>query len=209
MKPRVSVNLAISADGRISDVRRRPSGWTSGRDHQRLLDLRRGADALMVGRATWIADQMTMRIPGDSPQPLRCIISRHGDLPASHPIFQSPGGDIHVLCTEGMPDKPMPPGTEIHMGSLESFLHALAENHDVRRIHCEGGGYLVSELLRIHAVDELHLTIAAHTIFGGQSAPTATGIPDKFQLPESTFLLLDSFEPDESLGECYLTYRRP
>ena len=73
--PSISINFAVSADGKISSVAKRPSGWTSEEDHARLLRLREGADALLVGRGTLEADRMTMRAPGD---PLRCVASRSG-----------------------------------------------------------------------------------------------------------------------------------
>lgn len=208
MKPHVSLNLALSADGKISDPASRPSGWTSPLDHTRLLRLRRGADALLVGRRTWLADRMTMRIPDSTHQPLRCIATRHGSLDPHHPVFHTTGGDIHVLCTESLPDLPRPKDVHFHSGTLEGFLTTLCESHNVRTLHCEGGGFLVRELLRIEAVDTLYLTLAGHTLFGGLASPTLTGVPELGHLPLSTHLTLESFEPDPATGECFLTYRR-
>ena len=206
--PRVSINLALSADGKISDPLARPSGWTSSADHQRLLHLRGHADALLVGRRTWLADRMTMLSPYSSTPPLRCIVSRHGTLDPLHPLFSTPGGDIHVLCTDTLPSAPPNAGVSFHQGNLASFLHTLHASHHVRSLHCEGGGYLIRELLRIHAVDTLHITIAGHTIFGGLHSPTATGIPDLGFFTPSIPLSLESFEHLPATGECFLTYRR-
>ena len=61
--PTVSLNFAISADGKISSIDRRPSDWTSKDDFERLLALRLEADALLVGRGTLVADAMNMTIP--------------------------------------------------------------------------------------------------------------------------------------------------
>jgi riboflavin biosynthesis pyrimidine reductase len=208
MKPHISLNLALSADGKISDPHSRPSGWTSPIDHDRLLLLRRDKDALLVGRRTWLADRMTMRIPDSIHQPLRCLVTRHGSLDPLHPLFHTPGGEIHVLCTESLPTPPHPQNVHFHSGSLDSFLTTLHDSLHVQTLHCEGGGFLVRELLRINAVDTLHLTLAGHTLFSGMTSPTLTGIPNLEFLPSSTHLTLESFEPLTASNECFLTYRR-
>lgn len=200
-RPLISINFALSADGKISSVRKRPSGWTSQEDHARLLELRKHADALLVGRGTLEADRMTMKAPHD---PLRCVVSRGGDFDPAHPLFHTPGGPIHLLATAGKGREV--PGAILHQGSLAGFL---AELHTlgVGRVHCEGGGELVRELLELDAVDEIHLTWAGHTLFGGREAPTLSGVPGDF-LPTSRQFELTEFDPRPETGECFLSYRR-
>jgi riboflavin biosynthesis pyrimidine reductase len=200
-RPRITLNFAISADGKISSVAKRPSGWTSPEDHARLLKLREGADALLVGRGTLEADRMTMTAPGE---PLRCVVSRRGEFDSAHPLFHTPGGPIHLLATAGQ--APPIPGTTAHTGSLASFLETL-DSMGVQRLHCEGGGELARELATLDALDEIHLTWAGHTLFGGRQAPTTTGIPGEF-LPASREYELAHFDPRPETGECFLSYRR-
>lgn len=205
-RPWISANLAISADGKISDARQRPSGWTSKADHDRLMALRRNADALIVGRGTLEKDRMSLRSPGSAEPPLRCIVSRSGRIPPDHPVFQTEGGTVHLLIT-GTAESPALPGVVIHRESLDGFVRLLAESHGVGRLHCEGGGELIRSLAELDLLDELHLTLAGHTIFGGAESPTATGIPGDF-LPASREFTLHGFEPQPETGECFLTYRR-
>ena len=205
IRPWISTNLAVSIDGKISSVARRPSGWTSREDHARLLELRRGADALMVGRGTLEADRMTMNIPDQPRQPLRCVVSRRGVFDLGHPLFHTPGGEIHLLVTENPVCDP-PCGT-VHHGTLAGFLTTLAEQHGVKRLHCEGGGGLIRSLAELDAIDEFHLTLAGHTLFGGHGAPTATGAPGDF-LPCSLAFEMSHFDPIPESGECFLSYRR-
>jgi len=94
----------------------------------------------------------------------------------------------------------------VHAGSLASFLGELAAS-GIRHIHCEGGGELVRELAALDAIDEIHLTWAGHTIFGGRAAPTISGVPGDF-LPASREYELVEFDPRPDLGECFLSYRR-
>ena len=200
-RPFISINFAVSADGKISSVAKRPSGWTSKEDHARLLKLREGADALLVGRGTLEADRMTMKASGN---PLRCVVSRSGGFDPAHPLLVSEGGPIHLLVTEG--EAPHIPGATVHTGTLSDFLETLAAMN-VKHLHCEGGGELARELAAMDAIDEIHLTWAAHTIFGGRTAPTISGVPDQFMPASRTYELIE-FEPHPETGECFLSYRR-
>jgi riboflavin biosynthesis pyrimidine reductase len=200
-RPRLSLNLALSADGKISSVARRPSGWTSKDDHARLLELRQGADALLVGRGTLEADRMTLKAPGD---PWRCVVSRGGGFDPAHPLFHTPGGPVHLLVTDGV--APDIPGATVHTSGLADFLETMAAA-GIGRVHCEGGGQLVFALAELDAIDEIHLTWAGHTLFGGRAAPTPSGVPGDF-LPATREYELTEFDPRPETGECFLSYRR-
>jgi 2,5-diamino-6-(ribosylamino)-4(3H)-pyrimidinone 5'-phosphate reductase len=199
--PRISINLAISADGKISSAAKRPSGWTSAADRERLRQLRKSADALLVGRGTLEADRMTLRAEGD---PLRCVVSRGGSFDPAHPLFHTPGGPIHLLATEGGP--PEIPTATMHRGSLADFLETLA-TLGVRHLHCEGGGQLIFALAEMDLIDEVHLTWAGQMLFGGVKTPTLSGVPGNF-LPASREYELTEFVPQPATGECFLSYRR-
>jgi riboflavin biosynthesis pyrimidine reductase len=209
--PTLSLNFAISADGKIAPAGGSCGRWTSAADHDRLLQLRLDADALLVGRGTLDADRMTLTLPArlDPPrQPLRCIVSRRGRLDPGHPLFTTPGGPIHLLVTG--PDAPpaeLAAVATIHRSPLTDFLATLHHDHGVRHVHCEGGGQLARALLELDLVATLHLTWAGHTVFGGHDAPTLTGLPGDF-LPASRQFELAAFAPHQDLGECFLTYRR-
>ena len=200
-RPHLSVNFAVSLDGKITSVGHRPSGWTSADDLARLKALRQDADALLVGRGTLEADRMTLTAPQN---PLRCVVSRSGRFDPSHPLFHTPGGPIHLLGTRESPTGI--PGTIAHRGPLLDFIENL-HRLGVRRLHCEGGGSLVRELAELDLVDEIHLTWAAHTVFGGREAPGLLGPPGDF-LPASRSYELVHFEPHPHLAEAFLTYRR-
>jgi riboflavin biosynthesis pyrimidine reductase len=200
-RPLLSLNLALSADGKISSASMRPSGWTSKGDHVRLLELRKGAGALLVGRGTLEADRMTMKAPDD---PWRCVVSRSGRFDPAHPLFHTPGGPVHLLVTEG--GAPQITGATVHTGSLAAFLETMAAA-GIGRVHCEGGGELVFALAELDAIDEIHLTWAGHILFGGRESPTLSGVPGDF-LPATRLFELTAFEPRPENGECFLSYRR-
>lgn len=205
-RPRISCNLAISADGKISSPGHRPANWTSEEDLQLLKKLRRGADALMVGRGTADTDRMTMTVEDQDTQPLRCIVSRHGELTAEHPIFSREGGKIHLLATQGYRGDHGDQVT-VHECSLMEFLETLRRDHGVQHLHCEGGGQLIRELAEHDVIDELHITWAGHTLLGGRESPTLSGVLGE-HLGSSRDFELSKFEHCAEIGECFLTYRR-
>lgn len=212
-RPTVLINFAITADGKISTVNRDPSQFTSAQDHQRLLEIRKRADALLVGRGTLEADNMSMAIPPElkpSHQPLRCIASRMGDFDLGHRVFHTSGGAIHLLATSAPDNYDSSSyeavGAAVHRCSLAEFLELLAADHQVETLLCEGGGTLVRALVELDALDEIHLTWAGHTIFGGAESPTITG-PLGDYLPASLEFELTHFEPLDN-GECFLSYTR-
>ncbi|MBB5352858.1 riboflavin-specific deaminase-like protein [Haloferula luteola] len=202
VRPHLSLNFALSADGRITSIAGISSGWTSEADQERFHRLRVEADALLVGRGTLEADRMTLTAPQN---PLRCVISRTGKFDPSHPLFHTPGGPIHLLGTEHAPRKIK--DTVGHHSTLAQFLERLHQDFGVERLHCEGGASLVRELAEIDAIDEIHLTWAGHTLFGGRDAPGLTGPPGDF-LASSRHYQLTHFESLTESGECFLSYRR-
>lgn len=212
-RPRIILNFAITADGKTSTVNHDPAQFTSKIDLHRLLEIRKRADALLVGRGTLEADQMSMTIPGNlnpGRQPLRCVVSRSGDFDPGHKVFKTDGGPIHLLVTQAFPNFDAVPyqeaGATVHRGSLAEFLTELKEQHDVETLLCEGGGTLVRALAELSAIDEINLTYAGHTMFGGVQAPTITGALGE-HLASSLRFELTHFEPLDN-GECFLTYFR-
>ena len=209
-RPRISTNLAISVDGKISPVARIPSGWTSRQDHARLLELRENADALLVGKGTLQSDRMTMLVPGKTIQPLRCVVSRGGNFDTAQPLFHTAGGEIHCLITgEEIQDLPEFEGLNvtIHSKSLADFLECLYLKYAVKNLHCEGGGQIIRALAELDVIDEFHLTLAGHTLFGGFGATTPTGLPAEF-LPATRIYEASHCEARADLGECFLSYTR-
>lgn len=212
-RPRILINFAITADGKTSTRAKDPAHFTSKLDLHRLLEIRKRADAILVGRGTLEADAMSMTIPAELKpkiQPLRCIVSRGGKFDLDHKVFNSQGGTVHLLATNPPPEyNPRPysnAGAVVHQCRLPDFLHRLRTEYNVDTLLCEGGGSLVRALAELDAIDEINLTWATHTIFGGEDAPTITGALGP-HLPASLEFALTHFEPLDN-GEVFLTYER-
>lgn len=198
---RVILNFAITADGKISTRAKSPARFTSKRDLEQLHIIRQRADAILVGRGTLEADQMSLTSKGET-QPLRCIISKSGNFDPSHKVFHSEGGPVHLIVTDG--DAPKVENTTVHQISLAEWLKSLEAQNGIEALLCEGGGMLAKELFKLDVVDEINLTLATHTLFGGKDAPSLTGVPGDF-LPESRFFTLKSCK-EAAPGEYFLRY---
>jgi len=188
---KVMVNFAISADGKIGTWKGGSSKFTSRKDLERLWEIRKFADAIMVGRGTLEADNMSMTIPSEA-------------NPDNHPVFQKEGGKIHLLSTESEISG-APKGVSCHYDSLSNFLEYCEQELEIKVLLCEGGGELVRALAELRKLDEIHLTVAGHTLIGGAMAPGILGKETR-HLPSSIQYELSYFESLGN-GECFLSYQ--
>ncbi len=197
-RPFVTANFALTADGRISTRNFTPSDFSSTRDKRRLVKIRAGCDAVLVGARTLASDTMTMGIPGvrGKKPPLRVIVSNSGRIAPTLRVFQSAGAPIVIFTTKKMPaatrdalagvaDIFLHPTLTVDLALALAILHA---DYGVKRLVCEGGGTLLREFAAHDLLDEIHLTLCPF-VFGGTAAPTLTGVAGKF-LPKSTHLRL-------------------
>jgi riboflavin-specific deaminase-like protein len=223
--PFVFLNLAMTADGKITTVNRLGSFFTSKRDKEHMMELRATAGAVMSGARTVDLNPVTLgpgsekyrrsRIKrGLAEYNLRVIASRLGTINPAAQIFQKRFSPIIILTTDRA-DKPRVErlrrlGAEVKsFGKKEIDFRAafgwLRKEWKVKRLLCEGGGEVNDALFRADLVDELHLTICPR-IFGGRSAPTicdGTGAPS---LAKATSLQLKSMKRQGD--ELFLVYRR-
>jgi len=204
----VILNFAISADGKIGTRSGGASKFTSRKDLERLWEIRKAAGAIMVGRGTLEADQMSMTIPQEAnpnSQPLRIIISRQGNLNFQHPVFHTEGGEIHLLSTEEQSNPPYGHIIAHHM-PLKDFLTYCSDTLGIKNLLCEGGGELVRSLAEINTITKIHFTLAGHTLIGGKEAPSILGKISR-HLPNSQEFTLSHFEALDN-GELFLSYER-
>src|SRR3954470_12952104 len=113
-RPWVSANFALTWDGRISTRTPTPSDFSSAEDKRRFLEIRAMADAVIAGARTVKADRMTMGIPnpkarqesasrGQTPYPLRVVVTNSGRLDPTLPLFSRRFSPIHIYSTSRMP----------------------------------------------------------------------------------------------------------
>ncbi|MEO6035129.1 MAG: dihydrofolate reductase family protein [Verrucomicrobiota bacterium] len=189
--PFVYLNIATTADGKIAPSNRQFEPFSSPRDHDLLLKLRAGADAVMSGART--VDSVPVNLgPGSakfrrlrvknglSEYNLRIIASGAGSVSPEAEIFKHHFSPIIILVTERAPKRRVERlrklGAEVavfgkHELDFRKALLWLRARWGVNRLLCEGGGEINAALLRSGLVNEVFQTLCP-VIFGGRFAPT-------------------------------------
>lgn len=214
-RPFTIVNFVSSIDGRATFQGRSGALGDDG-DHALFHGLREWSDAVLAGTRTLAterygriitsAERRERRLAGGRlPEPLACVVTMSGDLPADIPLFAEPEARIVVFTsTEPRLGSPAARVEVVRLDpgemTLTSVMRRLHTDYQVSRLLCEGGPTLFGSLLREHLVDELFLTLAPKLTGGGTSPTITSGA----ELPE-----LRELEPLwvlEREGSLYLRY---
>jgi riboflavin-specific deaminase-like protein len=221
-RPFVAATFAMTVDGKITTRNFSPVDFTSREDKAHLLRQRSLGDAVLIGHSTLRHDNVRLGLPGtelskqrlargQTPYPIRIIVSNEGRIDPALKIFRSDISPILIFSTTRMPwryQKALREKATLHLSEsrsvdLEAMLEQLRREYKVRFVACEGGAELFRSLLERDLVDQLNLTIAPF-MFGGAGAPTVTGLSREF-LPASVHCSLKEMR---TVGdECFLTYR--
>lgn len=221
-RPFVAVTFAMTVDGKITTKNFSPVDFTSREDKTHLLRQRALGDAVLIGHSTLKHDNVRLGVPdpkmrearvarGQTPYPLRVIVSNEGRIDSTLKLFQADISPIVIFSTTRMParyQKALREKATLHLSDARSvdlawMLQQLRRDYGVRLIACEGGATLFRALLKEDLVDQLNLTIAPY-LFGGANAPTLTGLSREF-LPRAIRCSLTEMR---TVGEeCFLTYR--
>jgi riboflavin-specific deaminase-like protein len=211
----------MTVDGKITTRNFTPVDFTSREDKRHLFRQRALADAVMLGYRTLKRDNVRLGVSedlrqdrikrGQSPAPLRVIISNEGKIDSQLKIFQWDLSPILIFSTERMPKdvrSALKGKATIHLSKthnvdLPKVLWILRRDYKVARIACEGGPTLFRSMVGAGLIDELSLTIAPY-LFGGAEAPTLMGFTREF-LPASVKCEMKKMRV--AGDECFLTYR--
>ena len=222
LRPFVVVTFAMTVDGKITTRNFSPVDFTSREDKMHLFRQRSLGDAVLIGHSTLKQDNVRLGLPqpdlreariarGQTPYPIRVIVSNEGKIDNRLNIFQSDISPILIFSTKRMPrrtrtalrQKAILHLSESQHVDLAGMLGALRTQYNVRTVACEGGATLFRSLLERGLVDQLNLTITPY-LFGGAKAPTLTGLSKEF-LPASVHCSLTNMRVVGD--ECFLTYR--
>lgn len=199
---RVSVNAAMSADGKLSTRRREQVAISGDEDFARVDRLRAEADAVVVGIGTVLADDPSLtrhdaahrhEVKGDAPPPARVVVDSRCRTPTDATVIRG-DRDTYVLAAEsaGAEDRDAleTAGAEVLVAGesqvdLPAALDAL-ESRGIENIVVEGGGELIFGLFEARLVDELTVFVGP-VVIGGADAPTLAdgpGFVDHEAFPE-------------------------
>ena len=190
--PYVTVKMAQSVDGKIADAKGRSRWITSAASRRLVHKLRSQNDAVMVGINTLLKDnpRLTNRAYRQiKRQPLRIILDTDLRTPLHSGVLNNIKNNGKVLIAGGkgaslkkklsiekrgakvilLPKK----NNHINLRSLLKYLTGM----NVMSILCEGGGELVSSLIKDSLVDEVFFFISPRIIGGKRSPASCNGLP--------------------------------
>lgn len=209
-RPRVTLKLAASFDGRIATATG-DSQWITAAPARRVVHAMRARhDAVMVGAGTARADDpaLTVRGLGITHQPVRIVVSRRLDLPqdgilartaAQTPLWLCHGPDADprlITLWTALGARLFPCATAGGQVDPAGLLQALGQA-GLTSVFCEGGGALAASLLAAGLVDEL-IGMTAGVVIGaeGQPALGALGVAKLKQAPRFTLIETRRLGPD-------------
>ncbi len=217
MRPFVFINIAMSADGKISTRERRQVRISGDEDFSRVDRIKAESDAIMVGIGTVLADNPSLtvksselragrRAAGKDENPIRVVVDSRGRIPLDADVLHKGTGKRIVAVS-----REAPPGTvealrqhaavvtagdkTVDLGVLLEELH----RQGVRRLMVEGGGTLIWTLFAQGLVDELQ-TFVGNIVIGGKDAPTpADGIGFLREADFARLRIIDAVRLDDGL----------
>lgn len=189
------MNMAMSADGKITSARREPPRFTSPEDRRHMDELRASADAVLMGAQTLREDDPHFIVrtrevmarrrhsTGRAEQPWSIVLSQSAELPLDRRFFTDTVPKRIVVTphtASASAVKRLAGHCDVwQIGQrrvgIDALLARLAEA-GVQRLLVEGGSQVAYAFLAAHAVDELYLTIAP-ILLGGHGAPGPVGGP--------------------------------
>ena len=191
MRPYVVVNIAMSADGKISTRERRQVRISGAQDFTRVDRLKAGCDAVMVGIGTVLADDPSLTVKSEEcknyrrkqgwdDHPVRVVIDSSGRIPPEASILHKGEGKRVVAVSKRADATKISllekKATVIVAGEDEVDLCALMNElgaMGIHRVMVEGGGTLIAGLIKAGLVNEIY-TFIGNIIIGGKDAPTFT-----------------------------------
>jgi 2,5-diamino-6-(ribosylamino)-4(3H)-pyrimidinone 5'-phosphate reductase len=187
---KVTVNVAMTLDGKIDTVARKGAKISSPADWERVDRLRAAHDAILVGGNTLLAEDPRLTVKSETlradriarglaPAPAKVGIVSQAVLSANSQFLTDGGGEVFVFTTERTAPEQLDllrdAGAKVFiLGQTRVDLpaaFAILEQHDIASVLVEGGGRMIAALLAAGLVDEIHVYIAP-LIFGGATAPT-------------------------------------
>lgn len=187
-RPFVTLKAAMSLDGRIAA----PNGeshWISGDESLRFAhELRRRADAVLVGIGTVMADdpQLTVRLvkKGAKKGPLRIVLDSHLAIPEKARILKEQDQSRTIVATtppggsSAKAEKLRAMGVEVwelrkDVRGLVSFPHLLRRLREegVTSLLVEGGSRVAAAALKAGAVDKICAVVTPMLLGGGRAIP--------------------------------------
>lgn len=183
MRPHVTVNCAMTADGKLAGRSRRQLRISSPEDLERVKALRASSDAILVGVGTVLSDDPHLTVKSLPPErnPLRVVLDSSGRTPLGARVLDGRAGTLIATAEECTARWPRAEVLRCGKGrvDLPALLGRLYDR-GVRSLMVEGGGETIFSFFREGLVDR-YLVFVGSMVVGGRGSPTPAdgeGMPE-------------------------------
>ncbi len=196
--PRVTINAAMSVDGKIALADGRGVRISNEEDLRRVHALRAQVDAILVGVGTILKDDPRLTVKPEfakGTNPLRVVIDSGGRTPRTAKVLD--GAAPTLIATSSDCVATFPRAEVFRGGRDEVDLRELMEHvarRGVKSVLVEGGSTTIWSFLSHRLADELKVFVGS-AVIGGQSAPTLAGGEGARSLEDAIRLRLERAGP--------------
>lgn len=176
---KITVNCAMSADGKIALNSRKQTAISNDLDKRRVHELRNSVDAILVGIGTVLTDDPKLTVNteyvANPSNPIRIVLDSRGRTPPDAKVLDDQAQTIIITSEECV--KEFPNAKTIRSGVGRVDLHRalpILEGMGIGSILVEGGAEVIWSFLKSRLADEMHIFIGS-LIIGGDEAPTPAG----------------------------------
>jgi riboflavin-specific deaminase-like protein len=219
----ISINMAISLDGKIATKQRGPVKLGSEYDSRRMAEIRAEHQAVINGASTFLAYPKPLHIEGEDllvergkkglpPQPISAVVSSQLKIPRGTPWERARNAERWIFCGNKASPKLQKSfevlGIQVircrgQRPSPKEIINAFRAK-GVEDILLEGGGEFNASFLELGLVDRIFLTLVPILVGGAESPTWCEGKGfQKGKFPR--FSLKESRKVGDEL---YLEYRR-
>ena len=174
MKPYVQINCAMSADGKIAGEDRKQVTISSMEDKERVKQLRRDFDAILVGIGTVIADDphLTVKDLDYDTNPIRIVLDPNGSTPDSALVLDQRAPTIIVTLESCEHEWDCEEIIRTGIGTID-LKDLMKQLYDmgIDRLLVEGGGETIASFFKEELVDRYTVFVGG-LIIGGKKSPT-------------------------------------
>ena len=191
----------MSADGKIALPNRKQIRLSNEEDMDRVNQLRRKSDAILVGIGTVLEDNPNLTIKNNDDMnnnPVRVVLDTNGRTPLDYNVLNDHAKTI-IAVGNDFNGESIGNSEIIKCGDEEINLKLLIEklfDKGIKKILVEGGETVLWSFINENLFDEINIFVAS-LIVGGEKTPTAVG-GEGFTTKMETLKL--SLEDAEKLG---------
>ncbi len=210
-RPYVILNAATTLDGKIA-TKDGDSKISSKEDINRLHELRKEVDAVLIGVGTVLADNPALTVRhAEGSNPIRIVADSRARTPPDSKVLDDSAPTIIATSNKAAaPDvqKLRDVGAQVIIAGegvvdLSKVLQQLY-NQGVKKLLLEGGSELNWSMLKQGLVDEVRITVSPR-IIGGVGAKSLVGGDGVSKISDSIKLELCSVQKSE--GDVLLVYK--